>query len=137
MGQKIDEDFCKENLRQLLEVAKKHNVFVRLDMEGSDITESTVSLFESVYPDYPDHVGIVLQAYLKRTEKDIDRMCELNARVRICKGAYKEPPNLAFQDMEDIRARFMTYATKLNRARSLSRYCNPRRQADCRCEGVC
>lgn len=113
LGQKIDYDFCLANLRQLLTAAKEHDVFVRLDMEGSDITESTISLFESVYPDYPDHVGIVLQAYLKRTEKDIDRMCELNARVRICKGAYKEPAEIAYQNMDDIRERFVAYATKL------------------------
>ena len=113
MGQKIDTDFCLENLRMLLTSAKENNVFVRLDMEGSDITESTISLFESVYPDFPDHVGIVLQAYLKRTEKDIDRMCELNARVRICKGAYKEPASIAYQNMDDIRTKFMSHATKL------------------------
>ncbi len=113
MGQKIDTDFCLENLRMLLAAAKEHDVFVRLDMEGSDITASTISLFESVYPDYSDHVGIVLQAYLKRTAKDIDRMCELNARVRICKGAYKEPANIAYQSMDEIRAQFMRHATKL------------------------
>lgn len=113
LGQKIDYDFCLTNLRMLLASAKEHNVFVRLDMEGSDITESTISLFEAVYPDFPDHVGIVLQAYLKRTEKDIDRMCELNARVRICKGAYKESADIAYQSMDDIRERFMAYAIKL------------------------
>ena len=113
MGQKIDTDFCKDNLQQLLEAAKKHDVFVRLDMEGSDITDSTLDLFESVYPDYPDHVGVVLQAYLKRTQYDVDRMCALNARVRMCKGAYKEPASIAYQDMEVIRERFMAYAKKL------------------------
>ena len=113
MGQKIDEQFCLDNLRQLLDAAQKHNVFVRLDMEGSDITESTIALFEAVYPEYPDHVGIVLQAYLKRTEKDVERMCDLNARVRICKGAYKEPPGLAHQSMDVIRERFLEYAKKL------------------------
>lgn len=113
MGQKIDTDFCRENLQLLLEAAKKHDVFVRLDMEGSDITDSTLALFESVYPEYPDHVGIVLQAYLKRTALDVDRMCDLNARVRICKGAYKEPASIAYQDMEVIRERFMAYAKKL------------------------
>lgn len=113
MGQKIDEDFCLDNLKLLLDAAKKHNVFVRLDMEGSDITESTLSLFEAVYPEYPDHVGIVLQAYLKRTAQDIDRMCELNARVRICKGAYKEPAEIAYQNMDEIRARFFAYAKQL------------------------
>jgi len=113
MGQKIDADFCLENLRMLLDAAKENGVFVRLDMEGSDITESTIALFEAVYPDYPDHVGLVLQAYLKRTEQDIDRMCALNARVRICKGAYSEPPELAYQNMDEIRERYMVYATRL------------------------
>lgn len=113
MGQKIDEDFCLENLRTLLRTAKERDVFVRLDMEGSDITESTLRLFEEVYPDFPDHVGIVLQAYLKRTEKDVERMCELNARVRICKGAYKEPATIAYQKMSKIRERFDVYARML------------------------
>ena len=113
MGQKIDEGFCLENLQELLKVAKHCDVFVRLDMEGSDITESTLRLFGKVYPDHPDHVGIVLQAYLKRTEADVRRMCELNARVRICKGAYKEPASIAYQDMDTIRERFMTYAKML------------------------
>jgi len=109
MGQKIDEAFCLDNLRHLLEVARTHNAFIRLDMEGSDITASTIRLFEAVYPDYRDHVGIVLQAYLKRTRGDVEQMCALNARVRLCKGAYKEPPDVAYQNMDDIRARFTEY----------------------------
>jgi proline dehydrogenase len=113
MGQKIDYDYCLGNLRQLLAVAKDKDVFVRLDMEGSDITESTLSLFEAVYPEYPDHVGVVLQAYLKRTEADVRRMCELNARVRLCKGAYREPPEIAYQRMDQIRERFTAYMKQL------------------------
>lgn len=113
MGQKIDEGFCRSNLLDLLSVAKSRDVFVRLDMEGSDVTESTLSLFEQVYPEYPDHVGVVLQSYLKRTASDVDRMCHLNARVRICKGAYKEPPELAYQDMPTIRQRFIADAQRL------------------------
>ncbi|MEZ4702692.1 MAG: proline dehydrogenase family protein [Rhodothermales bacterium] len=113
LGQKIDEAFCLDNLRQLLAVAKEEDVFVRLDMEGSDITASTLGLFETVFPDYPDHVGVVLQAYLKRTADDVRRMCELKARVRICKGAYKEPADIAYQDMPTIRARYMEYARLL------------------------
>lgn len=113
MGQKIDEDFCLANLRRLLAAARDHDVFIRLDMEGSDVTESTLALFEDVYPDYPDHVGIVLQAYLKRTAADVDRMCEIDARVRMCKGAYKEPPAIAYQDMSVIRERFMDYTRRL------------------------
>lgn len=113
LGQKIDEEYCLANLRRLLRIAKERNVFVRLDMEGSDVTQSTIELFEAVYPEYPDHVGIVLQAYLKRTPKDVERMCELGARVRICKGAYKEPAEIAYQDMDAIRSQFMACAEKL------------------------
>ncbi len=107
MGQKIDGEFCLENLRALLEVAREHDVFVRLDMEGSDVTESTLSLFETVYSDFPAHVGIVLQAYLKRTPKDVRRMCDLGASVRLCKGAYKESTDIAYGDMATIRLQFI------------------------------
>lgn len=113
LGQKIDYGFCLDNLEALMSVAKKRDVFVRLDMEGSDITQSTISLFEQVYPDHPDHVGIVLQAYLHRTRADVERMCDLNARVRICKGAYKEPSSLAYQDMATIRERFLEHMEML------------------------
>ena len=115
LGQKIDEDFALANLNTLLAVAKEKDVFVRLDMEGSDITQSTLDLFEAVYPRYPDHVGVVLQAYLHRTAKDVERMCALKARVRICKGAYKEPASIAYQKMDDIRAHYMDYAKALIR----------------------
>ena len=113
MGQKIDEDFCRQNLTRLLQKAKETDIFVRLDMEGTDITDSTFSFFEEFHPQYPDHVGIVLQAYLKRTEKDIARTCEMNARVRICKGAYGEPAELAYQKMSVIREHYMAHAKKL------------------------
>jgi len=113
MGQMIDEDFCEHNLRQLLNAAQAHGMFVRLDMEGSDLTQSTLDIFESVYSDYPDTVGPVLQAMLKRTDRDIDRMCELGASVRLCKGAYGEPASVAYQDMDVIRARYADYAERL------------------------
>ncbi len=106
IGQRIDRAFCLANLRRVLDVAHELDAFVRLDMEGSDLTASTLSLFEEVYPDYPDNVGVVLQAYLRRTEADVARMGELNARVRLCKGAYKEPPEVAYQDMPTIRENF-------------------------------
>ena len=113
MGQLIDYDFCLDNLRRLLDVAADHNIFVRLDMEGTDLTDSTLAMFEAVYPDYPDHVGPVLQAMLKRTADDVGRMCELGASVRLCKGAYQEPPALAYQDMDTIRARYIDYMKRL------------------------
>jgi proline dehydrogenase len=107
LGQKIDESFCLDNVHELLRVAKETGTFVRLDMEGTDVTESTISILEKVYPEYPENVGIVLQAYLKRTAEDIERVCALGARVRLCKGAYKEPAKLAYQDMPTIREQFL------------------------------
>ena len=115
MGQLIDEDFCEDNLRQLLEVAVEEDVFVRLDMEGSALTRSTLNIFEAVYPDYPNHVGPVLQAMLKRTDRDVDRMCELGVSVRLCKGAYAEPPEIAYQEMPHIRERYLDYTERLLR----------------------
>jgi proline dehydrogenase len=113
IGQVIDRDLCERSLRALLDHARDADVFVRLDMEGSDLTASTLSIFEAVYPDYPDHVGPVLQAYLHRTASDVARMCELGARVRICKGAYAEPKSLAYQDMPTIRWHYRQHAAKL------------------------
>ena len=107
LGQSIDEDFCLDNLRALLDVAKETRGFVRLDMENSAVMESTLRIFEAVYPSYPTEVGVVLQAYLRRTPQDVERMCELGARVRLCKGAYREPERLAYQDMGTIRRQFI------------------------------
>jgi proline dehydrogenase len=106
IGQRIDLGLCEANLRRLLDRARANGAFVRLDMEGSDLTQMTLDLFEAVYPDYRDHVGVVLQAYLHRTDADVDRMIDIQARVRLCKGAYKEPPDIAYQDMNDIRQQF-------------------------------
>ena len=113
LGQLIDEDFCLKNLRALMEVAAEHDMFVRLDMEDSALTDSTLSIFETMHADFPDHIGPVLQAMLKRTDRDIDRMCELGVSVRLCKGAYGEPAAVAYQDMDVIRARFTDYMQRL------------------------
>jgi len=113
IGQRIDTQFCEDNLRRLLDQAATRGAFVRLDMEGSDLTQSTLDLFEAVYPSYRDHVGVVLQAYLHRTGADVNRMIELQARVRLCKGAYKEPADIAYQDMPMIRQHFKTLAKRL------------------------
>ncbi|GAB5534956.1 MAG: proline dehydrogenase family protein [Rubricoccaceae bacterium] len=113
IGQIIDREMCEAHLRTLLDRAKEADVFVRLDMEGSDVTQSTLDIFEAVYPEYPDHVGPVLQAYLARTAGDIARMCELKARVRICKGAYAEPPAIAYPSMPEIRTHYLEHARAL------------------------
>lgn len=113
IGQVIDHDFCVANLKKLLTVAQQAHTFVRLDMEGTDLTQSTLDIFEEVYPDFGDYVGVVLQAYLRRTERDVERMCSLKARVRLCKGAYAEPPDLAHQDMQSIREQFRLFMRML------------------------
>lgn len=113
LGLNIDRSLCLDNMRELLDVARETDTFVRIDMEGSDATESTIKVFEEVYAEYDRHVGIVLQAYLKRTREDVERMCALGARVRLCKGAYKEPEHLAWQQMTDIRERYIEYMDML------------------------
>ncbi len=113
IGQVIDRGLAEANLRALLDRAREADMFIRLDMEGSDITDSTLGLFEAVYPDYPGLVGPVLQAYLHRTAADVARMVELQARVRLCKGAYKEPASIAYQDMPTIRWHYRRLARTL------------------------
>jgi proline dehydrogenase len=76
-------------------------------MESSAYTDVTLRLFEErFYPSYREHVGIVLQSYLYRTWADVERAIELKARVRLCKGAYKEPPAVAFPDKKDVDANY-------------------------------
>jgi proline dehydrogenase len=113
MGMLIDEDFALTNLRAVLDAAS-HNrdPFVRIDMEGSSVTDATLRIFERAYAE-TKHVGPVLQAYLKRTPADVERMIELAARVRLCKGAYSEPPEIAYKDMPTIRAHYLRSAEAL------------------------
>ena len=107
LGLAIDPAFCEENLRGVLDRAVELDSFVRIDMESSDYTGDTLELFESVRPDYPGHVGAVLQSYLRRTEDDARRLADLGAPVRLCKGAYDEPPELAYQDPAEVDASFV------------------------------
>jgi proline dehydrogenase len=108
LGQDISDALCVEVVRSVLERAKQYDSFVRLDMESSDYTERTLDLFErELYPDFPDNVGIVLQSALRRTLDDVERANRLRARVRICKGAYLEPPEIAFPDKADVDRNFV------------------------------
>ena len=113
MGLDIDHSYCRDNLFKLLDVARENDQFVRIDMEGSDYTQQTIDIFEEAFQEYGKHVGIVIQAYLHRTKKDIDRLAEMGADVRLCKGAYKEPKDIALQKMDDIREAFKEYAKVL------------------------
>jgi proline dehydrogenase len=110
LGLDIDREYCKENLFRLLDEARKLDQFVRIDMEGSDYTQVTIDLFKEAFQQYGKHVGIVIQAYLHRTKKDIPELAELGADVRLCKGAYKEPERVALQKMKAIREAYKEYA---------------------------
>jgi proline dehydrogenase len=109
LGLDIGRSYCRDNLFKLLEVARSNNQFVRIDMEGSDYTQVTIDLFKEAFAEFDKHVGIVVQAYLYRTKDDIDDLAELGADVRICKGAYKESSDIAFQKMDDIRNAYKEY----------------------------
>jgi proline dehydrogenase len=105
MGLDISEAFCLELTAGILDVAREVGGFVRIDMEGSKHTQRTIDAFHKLRRTY-DNVGIVLQAYLRRTEDDVKEAVRRGDRVRICKGAYKEPPEIAWTKMDDIRASY-------------------------------
>jgi len=108
MGIDISEDLCVAIMQEILERAHGYRTFVRIDMESSAYTERTLRMFEDrLYPNYPENVGIVLQSYLRRTESDVARAIALKCRVRICKGAYKEPPSVAYPDKADVDANYV------------------------------
>jgi len=113
MGLLIDEDFALDNLTRILEHAQRNaDPFVRIDMEGTAVTDATLRVFERAFAKNKN-VGIVLQAYLKRTPADVRRAIELGARVRLCKGAYNEPAEIAIKEMPQIREQFLALAREL------------------------
>jgi proline dehydrogenase len=108
LGLDVSEELCVMLMQDLLERARRLGTFVRIDMESSAYTERTLRLFEErFYPSYREQVGIVLQSYLYRTWADTERAIALQCRVRICKGAYKEPPSVAFPDKRDVDANYV------------------------------
>lgn len=120
MGLDLDLDSCAGNMRALLEVARKHDIFVRIDMESSQYTERTLTLFrEQLYPEFGDLVGVVIQTCLYRAAQDVEDLINQGARVRLVKGAYAELASVAFPDKRDVDA---TYATLTERLLSEGNY---------------
>jgi len=114
MGLDIAEDLCDENMTRILDRASELGGFVRLDMEGSDYTQPTLDFFEDrLYPRYGNGVGVVIQSALRRSADDVDRLIQLGARVRLCKGAYLEPPSIAFPAKRDVDQNFVTLMERL------------------------
>jgi proline dehydrogenase len=108
MGMDISEELCVSVMHDILGRAQAYNTFVRLDMESSAYTERTLRLFyDRLYPAYKENVGIVLQSYLYRTWSDVEQAIQARARVRICKGAYKEPAAVAFPEKKEVDANYV------------------------------
>ena len=108
MGLDIDQELCIAVMQDILARAQRYDTFVRIDMEASAYTDVTLKMFEErFYPAYKANVGVVLQSYLYRTFADVEHMNSLRARVRICKGAYKEPPSVAYPEKKDVDANYV------------------------------
>jgi proline dehydrogenase len=108
MGFDISEDLCVAIMHKILQRAREYQTFVRIDMESSEYTQRTLDLFEQrLYSAYRENVGIVLQSYLYRTFADVERANLIKARVRLCKGAYKEPETVAYPDKKDVDSNYI------------------------------
>ncbi|HMF86664.1 MAG TPA: proline dehydrogenase family protein [Gemmatimonadaceae bacterium] len=108
MGLDVSEDLCVSIMQKILQRAREYQTFVRIDMESSEYTQRTLDLFEQrLYPAYRENVGIVLQSYLFRTFADVQRANLIKARVRLCKGAYKEPEAVAYPDKKDVDSNYV------------------------------
>jgi proline dehydrogenase len=114
MGLDLSEELCVALMHDIVGRARDLRTFIRIDMEGNAYTERTLRLFEDrLHPSYGDHVGIVLQSYLYRTLADVERAIGIHARVRLCKGAYKEPPTVAYPEKADVDANYVRCMHKL------------------------
>jgi len=114
-GLNLDESLARDNLVRVLEVAKKLDNFVRIDMEGSAYTQKTLDIFYSLFPDFPN-MGVVIQAGLWRSREDVAELVRRQARVRLCKGAYKEPASIAFQSKDEVNRNYDALAEMLLKA---------------------
>jgi proline dehydrogenase len=113
LGLTIDRATCVDNLRRILDGGVTHGFFVRIDMESSAFTAVTIDVFETMWQQGYRNAGVVLQSCLRRSEDDAARMNALGARVRLVKGAYKEPKTVAYQAKADVDAAFVRIMRRL------------------------
>jgi proline dehydrogenase len=114
MGLDISEDLCYANMERILDKAAALRGFVRLDMESSEYTQKTLDFFtQRLYQKYREHCGVVIQSALRRSERDIEDLIALRARVRLCKGAYLEPPDVAFPEKKDVDKNYLLLLERL------------------------
>jgi proline dehydrogenase len=102
LGLKVDPDLAYDNMRQILERAARYGNFVRIDMEESAVVDLTLDIYRRLRAEGFDNTGVVIQSYLYRSEADVRRLIAEGASVRLCKGAYMEPPDVAFPDKKDV-----------------------------------
>lgn len=108
LGLDVAEELCVLNMRRILTRARELKLFIRIDMEGSAYTEKTLRIFRTLREDYEfSNVGIVIQSYLRRSEQDMKALAAEGASVRLVKGAYKEPAEVAFPDKADVDANYI------------------------------
>ncbi len=107
LGLRIDKNVCFENVRSVVEEARKLGNFVRIDMEDSTTTGDTIEIYRRLREQGFENVGIVIQAYLKRSDADIRALVKLRANFRVCKGIYVESPDIAYHDRDEIRRNFV------------------------------
>ena len=112
LGLTIDKELCYSNLKSILKKAEETHNFVRIDMEDSSCTDDTLSIFEKAQREF-ENVGIVIQACMRRSMADIQKLNVLKANVRLCKGIYIEPRNIAYNDYQNIRENYSTLLKEL------------------------
>lgn len=114
LGLDIGRELCVDNMRAILTHARERDLFVRVDMESSEHTDRTLRMFhDELHPAFGNLVGVVIQSYLRRSADDIDALIAKGARVRLCKGAYAEPPELAFQSRREVSDSFVQLMERL------------------------
>jgi proline dehydrogenase len=119
LGLDLDRDLCLENVRTILVKARNVGSFVRFDMEGSDYTERTLAVYRDLRDGF-DNVGVVIQAYLRRSQADVESLAASGANIRLCKGAYKEPASIAFPRKADVDASYLRLLQILFRPESFA-----------------
>ncbi len=112
LGLKIDEGFCRDNVARIVETAKRFGNFVRIDMEDNTTTDATLRIYRELHARF-GNLGVVLQAYMRRTLRDIEELPEHGASVRLCKGIYVEPRRIAWKGFETVRHNYVQALDKL------------------------
>lgn len=112
IGLKIEESFCRDNLERIARRARERGTFVRIDMEDHTCTDATLHIYRQLQPEL-GNLGVVLQAMLHRTTSDVDELLQLRPSVRLCKGIYREPSEIAYVDADRVRQSFVECLNKL------------------------